>query len=197
VVHGLTFNLIILVCCHALWQNGGGNKMEKFQIDLLHQIKSFEKGLVTFALVFVGMVGGGLFGVFDLSDVSTYSSFILTCLLFSLPAIYLHITYLIDNHGKVLTVDVKAERFTITSRGEDFNYKFEDIESAELNLGSYYKNQFDSRARWPAPWTNYGYLKLKLKDGREFMLTSLMVDLNKLSLPVTATKFRLHPSLKR
>lgn len=40
-------------------------------------------------------------------------------------------------------------------------------------------------------------LKLKLKDGREFMLTSLMVDLTKLSLPVTSTKFRLHPFLKR
>jgi hypothetical protein len=36
-----------------------------------------------------------------------------------------------------------------------------------------------------------------LRDGREFKLTSLMVDLNKLSLPVTTTKFRLHPFLNR
>lgn len=170
---------------------------DTFQIDLRHQLKSFEKGLITFALVFVIVVGFGLFDVFDLSDVSIYTSFILTCLLFSLPAIYLHISYLIDNHGKVLTVDSKAERFIISVQGQNFNYEFEDIENAELNIGIYYKNQLDNRGRWPAPWTNYGYIKLKLRDGREFMLTSLMVDLNKLSLPVTTTKFRLHPFLRR
>jgi len=170
---------------------------DKFQIDLRHQIKSFEKGLITFVFVFLGVIGFGLFNVFDLVDLSTYTSFILTCLLFSLPAIYLHISYLIDNRGKVLTVDIKGKRFTITVQNQHFNYQFEDIENAELNRGIYYKNQLDNRGRLPAPWTNYGYLRLKLKDGREFMLTSLMVDLKKLSLPVTTTKFRLHPYLKR
>jgi hypothetical protein len=170
---------------------------DKFQIDLIHQIKSFEKGLITFALVFVALVGLGLFDVFDLSDIATYALFIITCLLFSLPAIYLHISYLIDNHGKVLTVDLSRKRFTLTVQGQNFDYEFEDIENAELNLGIYYKNRLDNRGRWPAPWTNYGYLQLNLRDGREFKLTSLMVDLNKLSLPVTTTKFRLHPFLNR
>lgn len=80
---------------------------------------------------------------------------------------------------------------------KDFIYKFEDIENTELNLGIYYKNQIDNRERWPAPWTNYGYLKLRMKDGKEFLFTSLMIDLSKLSLPVTTTKFRLIPSIKR
>ncbi len=170
---------------------------DKFQIDLRHQIKSFEKGLILFALVFVGVVGFGIFDVFDLMALSTFTSFIITCLLFSLPAIYLHISYLIENHGKVLTVDWMNKRFTIAVHEQNFNYEFEDIENSELNIGIYYKNQLDNRGRRPAPWTNYGYLKLKLKDGREFILTSLMVDLNKLPLPVTITKFRLHPFLKR
>lgn len=170
---------------------------DKFQIDLRHQIKSFEKGLITFALVFVALVGFGLFDVFDLSSLSTYISFVLACLLFSIPAIYLHVSYLVNKRRTVLVVDRKSRKFSVTTQEGDFNYDFEDIENAELNLGIYYKNQLDNRGRWPAPWTNYGYLKLKLKDGREFKLTSLMIDMNKLPLHVTLTKFRLHPFLKR
>ncbi|MCZ8020419.1 MAG: hypothetical protein O9294_01540 [Cytophagales bacterium] len=170
---------------------------DKFQIDLRHQIKSYEKGLITFGLAFVGVLGFGYFDTFNLRDLSTYTSFIFTCLLFSLPAIYLHISYFIENHGKVMVVDWKEKKLTIMAQGQNFNYVFEDIENAELNLGIYFKNQLDNQLRYPAPWTNYGYLKLKFRDGREFILTSLMADLQKLSLPVTATKFRLHPFLKR
>jgi hypothetical protein len=171
---------------------------DRFQINGRQQLKSFEKGLITFLLAFIGTIIGGLLGVFNLNDfLFLTTSFILVCVGFSLPAIYLHITYLIDNWGTILHVDKSHDSFTITTKNVDFNYKFQDIESTELNLGIYYKNQVDNRGRWPAPWTNYGYLKLKLKDGQEFIFTSLMVDLNKLSLPVTTTKFRLVPSLKR
>lgn len=170
---------------------------DRFQIDLRHQMKSFEKGLITFALVFVAVIGLGLLGVFDLRSLSIYTSFILTCLLFSLPAIYLHISYLVQDYGKVLTVDAKGKRFTVRVQGQNFDYEFGDIEMADLNLGIYYKNQLDKRGRWPSPWTNYGYLKLTVRDGRQFMLTSLMLDLNKLALPVTTTKFRLLPFLKK
>jgi hypothetical protein len=169
---------------------------DRFQINGRHQFKSFEKGVITFSLVFVGLVGFGLFGVFDLRDVSTYASFVVICVLFSIPAIYLHISYLVDNRGTVLTVDKNGKRFTLKTQDQDFNFEYEDIEKTELNLGIYYKNQLDNRGRWPAPWTNYGYLKLILKDGKEFMFTSLMVDLDKLPLPVTITKFRIIPSLK-
>lgn len=170
---------------------------DKFQINGRQQVKSFEKGLITFSLALVGTIIAGLFGVFDLTNILSLAGiFILVCIGYSLPAIYLHITYLIDNWGTVLHVDKRQDSFTITTKNKDFRYKFEDIENTELNLGIYYKNQIDNRGRWPAPWTNYGYLKLKLKDGREFTFTSLMVDLSKLSLPVTTTKFRLIPFLK-
>ena len=171
---------------------------DRFQINGRHQLKSFEKGLITFSLAFVGTIIGGLFGIFDISDFPSHvTSFTLVCVGFSLPAIYLHITYLIDNWGTILHVDEQQRCLTIKTQNEELSYKFDDIENTELNLGIYYKNQIDKKGRWPAPWTNYGYLKLKLKDGREFRFTSLMMDLSKLSLPVTTTKFRLHPFLKR
>lgn len=171
---------------------------DKFQINGRHQLKSFEKGLITFSLAFVGTIIGGLFGVFDLNNiVFLATTFVLVCIGFSLPAIYLHITYLLQNTGTVVHLDRSQNSFTIKTKDENLNYKFDDIENTELNLGIYYKNQLDNRGRWPAPWTNYGYLKLKLKDGKEFMVTSLMADLDKLVLLVTTTKFRLIPYLKR
>jgi hypothetical protein len=66
-------------------------------------------------------------------------------------------------------VGMCTQEFIVRMRGRDFNYKYEEVESAELNLEIYYKNELDKRARWPAPWTNYGYLKVKLKDGNEFI----------------------------
>lgn len=171
---------------------------DRFQINGRHQLKSFEKGLITFSLAFAGTVVGGLLGIFDLNDfVFLTTIFVLVCIGFSLPAIYLHVTYLVENWGTIVHVDKRQNSLTIKTENGDFNYKFEDIENSELNLGIYYKNELDNRGRWPAPWTNYGYIKLKLKDGKEFMLTSLIVDLNKQSLPVTTTKFRLIPSLER
>ena len=171
--------------------------IDRFQIDGRHQLKSFEKGLITFLLAFVGTIIGRMFGFFDISDsLSHITSFTLVCIGFSLPAIYLHITYLIDNWGTILHMDERQNRFEIKTKNEYFSYIFEDIVDAELNLGIYYKNQIDNRGRWPAPCTNYGYLKLKLKDGKVFTFTSLMFDLSKLPIPVTATKFRLIPFLK-
>ena len=170
---------------------------DKFQINLRHQFKSFEKGLITFSLAFVGVIIFGLFGVFDLSDFSSFVSFALTCVLFSLPALYLHISYLLDNHRTILVVDRDENRFTIKTADQNFTYRYVDVESTELNLTIYYKNQLDNRGRWPAPWTNYGYLKLKLKDGKVFYLTSLMLNLDKLMFPVTATRFRPVPYIYR
>lgn len=97
----------------------------------------------------------------------------------------------------MLVVDKGQNEILIQTREMDFGYKFEDIETAELNLGIYYKNQLDNRGRWPAPWTNYGYLKVKFKDGEEFFFTSIMLELDKLPFPETSTKFRLLPYIKK
>ncbi len=170
---------------------------DKFQINGRHQLKSFGKGLITFSVAFVGIIIGGLLGIFNLNNfLSLVTLFISVCVVFCIPAIYLHITYLIDNWRTILCVDKRQSSFTIATKYEQLSYKFEDIEYTELIVGIYYRNRLDNRGRWPAPWTNYGYLKLKLKDGKEFMFTSLMVDLSKLPLPVNKTKFRLIPSLE-
>lgn len=109
---------------------------DRFEINGRHQLKSFEKGLITFSLAFVGTIIGGLFGVFDISDLLPHiTSFTLVCVGFSLPAVFLHITYLLYNWGTILLVDEGQNSFAIKTKDEDFIYRFEDIENTELNLG--------------------------------------------------------------
>lgn len=112
-----------------------------------------------------------------------------------LPAFYLHLTYFIDNRGTQLMMS-ELGIWIKDVRGE-FNYRHEDIEKTELNLGIYFKGRIDNKRRRVAPWTNYGYLKLKFKDGKEFYLTSLMIDLDKQPFPVNSTRFRFVPYIDK
>jgi len=169
---------------------------DKFQINGRHQFKSIREGLILVPLGPVGLLVGlfwGKFGVEDLPLMLTV--FGLYYLILFSPAFYLHITYLIDNWDTQLSVD--KEEIKIQGKKGEFRYRQEDIEKTELNLGIYYKNRIDNRGRWTTPWTNYGYLKLKLKDGKEFYFTSLMIDLDKLPFPVTSTRFRFTPYIDR
>ncbi len=117
----------------------------------------------------------------------------LVCFVFSLPAFYIHLTYVINNWNTILIINQGQNEFSIKTNAKYFTYKYEDIQQTELNLGIYFKNQVDNRGRKIAPWTNYGYLKLKLNDGNEFIFTSLMIDLEKIPFPISITKFRLFP----
>ena len=102
-----------------------------------------------------------------------------------------------NNLGTILTVGKSQNEVRIKTNEGEFKYRHEDIEKSELNLGIYYKNRIDNRGRWTTPWTNYGYLKLKFKEGKEFFLTSLMLDVDKLPFPVTTTRFRFAPYIDK
>jgi hypothetical protein len=166
--------------------------IEYFQISIWRQFKSFQKGLIIFLFAFIAFIIGGIVGFFDLNN-SLFLKFVLVCFVFSLPAFYVHLTYLINNWNTILIVNQDQNEFTIKTNAKYFTYKYENIQETELNLGIYYKNQIDNRGRKIAPWTNYGYLKLKLNDGNVFIFTSLMIDLEKMPFPISITRFRLFP----
>lgn len=166
----------------------------KFQLNGRHQFKSMREGLILLSLAPIGILIGLLkFGAQDLPGLLTI--FGLCNLLFLSPSIYLHITYLAANWDTKLVVN--KEEFRIHEKNSEFIYRKEDIKSTELHLGIYYKNRIDNRGRWTTPWTSYGYLKLRLKDGKDFIFTSLMLDLDKLPFPVTVTRFRFTPYIDK
>jgi hypothetical protein len=169
---------------------------DKFQINGRHQFKSIKEGLILISLGPIGLLIGILSGKFGMEDLPLMLTvFGLYYLVLFSPAFYLHTTYFLDNWDTQLTVDM--EEIKILNKRDEFKYRQEDIEKAELNLGIYYKNRIDNMGRWTTPWTNYGYLKLKFKDGKEFYFTSLMIDLDKLPFPVTSTRFRFTPYIDK
>jgi hypothetical protein len=113
------------------------------------------------------------------------------------PALYLHITYYFKNFRLVIKIDESQDVFTISNYGNEQSHKFSEIISIEQHLGLYYKNRIDRLGRRIAPWTPYGYLLLKLDDGKQYYLTSLMVDIRNSPLTTTHTYFRFFPYLKQ
>jgi RecG-like helicase len=146
----------------------------------------------------IGLLIGHLTGIITSED---YPTILIVFLLFNLfiflPAIYLHITYFFANSKTLLTIDHYSKRISITEQDETISFSFNDISIVERNLGIYFKNRIDNRARRIATWTNYGYLKLKLKNGKTFYISSLMLDLFNSHLPITQTKYRFIPYLDK
>lgn len=163
-----------------------------FQINLSRQFYSASWALVLVGLGPIAILIADFIGKLDsnffLADLINYE---LISLVFISPAIYLHLIYLTQNWNTHLTID--QNEIEIQNTNGVFKYQLFDIKSAILNLGIFYKNRIDKRGRWVIPWTNYGYFKLELKDGKEFIFTSLMVDLEKLEIPVTSARFRFLP----
>ena len=171
---------------------------QTYKINLRHHYYSIKEGLILFALTPVGLAVAQLAGKItwdDYPDIIVF--FLLYNLVFFLPAFYLHFTYYFDNRKTALTVDSNSKRFSVTNKDNTLDFTFDDIHLAEQHLGIYYKNKIDHRGRWTAPWTGYGYLKLKLKDGQTFFISSLMIDVQNPPLPFTQTKYRFLPFIDR
>ena len=171
---------------------------QTYKINLRHQFLSIKEGLILLAFTPVGLAIAHLTGKISWDDYpAVLVIFLLYNLVFFLPAFYLHIAYYLDNSKTLLTVDSYSKRFSITVKNNTLDFAFDDIHLAEQHLGIYYKNKIDHRGRWTAPWTGYGYLKLKLKDGQTFFISSLMVDMQNPPLPFTQTKYRFLPFIDR
>ncbi len=168
---------------------------QTFTINSQHQFNSIKEGLLILLWLPVGLSVAHLIGIEDYP--LTIVIFLLFNLLFFLPVFYLHFTYFLYNRKTILTVDNYSKRISITKQDKTASFSYDDIHIVEQHLGIYHKNKIDHRGRLPMPWMNYGYLKLKLKNGKTFFLSSLMFDLIKPPLAITHTKYRFLPDLDR
>ena len=110
---------------------------DKFQINGRHQFKSIKEGLILLSLGPIGILIGFLSGKFELNDYPLLLTvFALYYLLLFSPAFYLHITYLMNNLGTILTVGKSQNEVRIKTNEGEFKYRHEDIEKSELNLGN-------------------------------------------------------------
>lgn len=89
-------------------------------------------------------------------------------LLFTLPAIYLHIEYFIRNRGQKITIE--KDEIYISKNGEEYKYNGDDL--AKISL--YQSASMDSRGIPFTAMDYYGYLRIITKDGKEIIITCLM-----------------------
>lgn len=110
---------------------------------------------------------------------------VLVFLLFFIPQLILHINYYMRNKGDIFFYDPTGQKITINHKGESVSFSFRDIELIK-RFKSYPLSE--NRMQW-FPWDSYNYSIIRLKGGREFIVTSLLVP--NMDLPIESEKIKL------
>lgn len=172
--------------------------IETYKVDFKHQYQSAKYNL----LVLVIFISMALYSYYNIenpvySPLPFWSLFIIIP---SLPAIFFHTSYYLKNKDIILTIDKKKRTLVIISKHETKTYHFNDISHITQKLGIHYKGQPKGSGPGinPVPWTNYGYIKIKFRDGNIYYFTSIMIDVPSFDIGVPyITKYTWWPYLKR
>lgn len=126
-------------------------------------------------------------------DFNSYALGVLPIVLITFaPTLYLHITYYLKNTGLTVKVDKGQDILTIHRSGHEQIHRFSNIVSVDQHMGIYYKD-YDHQRRMP--WTSYGFLIIKLDNGEQLCLTSLMLDIQNSPFKIAHTYFKFFPYL--
>ncbi len=88
------------------------------------------------------------------------------------PALVLHLRYWALNHETVLVLEPKENRLEVYQHGQRQYFERRDVARVQ-------RVTCRTRATF---WAPYNYVRLLLHDGREIVLTSLLADLEPLTL---------------
>lgn len=107
-------------------------------------------------------------------------------LLFFIPQLIIHLRYYSLDRGRIFyyTPD-RCQMVLMLKDGRTFEFSFDDIEELERNKSF---PLAENRMQW-FPWDTYNYSRIRLKNGQQFVVTSLLV-LN-MDLPVEENKVKL------
>ncbi|MCH7415700.1 hypothetical protein MM213_19525 [Belliella sp. R4-6] len=109
-------------------------------------------------------------------------------MIFLIPQLILHINYYRQNNGDVFIYDPLDQRIVINTKGESASFSFNEIELIK-RFKSY--PLAENRIQW-FPWDNYNYSIIQLKNGQQFIITSLLVP--NMDLPIDSGKIKLKKS---
>lgn len=88
--------------------------------------------------------------------------------IFALPALYLHLEYLIKNRGQ--TIQVESAKLILTEGNISTDYRFEDMEKVIL-----YKSASLDKGGIPlSPIESYHYARIVTKSKEELIITCLL-----------------------
>jgi len=110
---------------------------------------------------------------------------VITFLLIFIPQLVLHLNYYFRNKGDIFFYDPSRQKITIEHKGQSVNFSFSEIELIK-RFKSY--PLAEKRLQW-FPWDSYNYSVIRLKGGKEFIVTSLLVP--DMDLPIESEKIML------
>jgi hypothetical protein len=134
-----------------------------------------------------------------LRDIRIESSLIIILIGFILlnciPSIYSFIMFYSINKNTVLNIDKVNGKILIQDKQKTIEHEISDITHIDRVVSIYYKNKIDNRARWPAPWTGYGFVRLTFDNGEKYIITSLILDPFEFPLEINNTHYKLFPDV--
>jgi hypothetical protein len=137
-----------------------------YKVNLKRQFTLLTPGILTL----VGLTVGYLY---FLKGAITDKVFLIVLVLFLLfdilPAIALHIQYLIKNFGAILTIDTGKRQLIYKTNKATFTYSFDDIKSLK------YYRMYGKGSGWQS-FGMYRYYKIIFTDNNELNITCLMIS---------------------
>jgi len=91
-----------------------------------------------------------------------------------IPCIIVHLQYLKYNNGMQVTIDKINRTITISTAEQEISIPFNRIRVVRIALmSSYYGDKFNQGF---TPWECYQYALIQLQDGKQFIITCLLIN---------------------
>jgi hypothetical protein len=118
------------------------------------------------------------------------NSYFIVCLgaflLFLIPQLIVHLRYYQLDKGRSFYYTPERQQLLLRLKnGREFEFSFDDIESLERSKSI---PLAENRMLW-FPWDSYNYSIVRLKNGQQFVITSLLVP--NMDLPLEESKIKL------
>ena len=144
-----------------------GNYIYKFKIETKQQVIILMPMITFWILIVIIRI---YFSKYPLLSIGFIIIFPIIFLIDSLPAIIMHIQYLLKNRKSVLILNTESKELIFESQGkEKLAYSFNDIISLD-----YYRS-YGKGSGWHA-FGQYRYYKITFIDKKEIIITCLMIN---------------------
>jgi hypothetical protein len=156
-----------------------------YTIDFIKQLRHLWE-IIIYLIIDVGAVFYmvHIYGKQDLHIFVLLAS--IAFLIIFIPTIKIHLEYYIKNRNSNLKVNYKDKVVEYEHKGNKTTFQFEDIQ-----LIDQYRTPalIEKRVGW-LPWESYNYAKVKLKDGKQLIITCFLID--EFELPIDKAKIKIH-----
>jgi hypothetical protein len=175
----------------------------EYKMNYLRQFKLLASSLYGYI---IGIIFLGLF-VTWINDGNIHETTVVLLIALApilIPLSILHLNYFFQNHNQTVTIDKNNNYIIIRKSGCEEKHLLNDIENIRVVKSLYYKNENKSQNLWSIvnapmwiPWSDYGYIKISLKNKDNFVLTNLLIDLDQIPFQNFIKEYKMFPIITK